>query len=456
MPTLNNASSHSVKRTFWRYALPSVLAMMVNGLYQVIDGMFVGHYIGYQGLAAINITFPLIGLLMGLGLMIGMGAGSLLSIFRGEGQKEQAQKTLDSAFYLLGLCALIASVFLFNFSPFFLIEQGGVGEVLRSAQQYINVFSYGSSLTIAAVALPMLVRNDNSPNVSTLLMVLGALLNIFLDYLFIGYFHWGLQGAAIATLISQAIVVLGALTYFFSDNAHIKLHINNAKFNLKLAKKSVQLGASSLIIFLYFSFIMAVHNHLLMQYGNEVHVAAFAIIGYIAILYYFFAEGISNGMQPPISYYFGAKKINNIKQTLNLALKITTYTGIATYIALFLWPEQVIQLFISDDNTLQAITKNGLQLHLFGLALDGFLFVVAMFYVAINNSSKAMMVSASNMFVQLPFLYFLPAWLGVDGVWLSVPLSNILLTLIIAPILYRDIKQLNNNAKIPIQQYIAI
>lgn len=143
-----------------------------------------------------------------------------------------------------------------------------------------------------------------------------------------------------------------------------------------------------------------------MQYGNEMHVAAFAIIGYIATLYYFFAEGLTSGMQPPNSYYFGAKQLTKIKQTLNFALKITFYSDIATVIFMFLWPEQVVQLFIKNDTALQQTTQSAMQLHLFTLFLDGFLFVVAMFYVAINNSTKAIMLSASNMLVQLPFLYF--------------------------------------------------
>ncbi|PKG38497.1 MATE family efflux transporter [Psychromonas sp. Urea-02u-13] len=450
MHTLNNTSLHSVKRTFWRYAIPSVVAMMVNGLYQIVDGMFVGHYIGYQGLAAINVSFPLLGLLMGLGLMIGLGAGSLLSIFRGEGKSEQAQKTLSSAFYLLLLFSLFASAFLLFLAQPLLIAQGASGDVFVLAEQYIHWFSYGAILTIAASALPMLVRNDSSPNVATLLMVFGALLNIILDYIFIAHFDWGLQGAAIATLISQAMVMMGSLVYFFSAQAQIKLNLSNFKFDINLAKQSITLGTSSLIIFLYFSFIMAVHNHLLMQYGNELHVAAFAIIGYIAALYYFFAEGLASGMQPPISYYFGAKQIPQIKLTLSFTLKITLYSGFATAIGIFLWPEQVIQLFIQEDLALQAITENGLRLHLFALALDGFLFVVAMFYVAINNSTKAIMISASNMLVQLPFLYFLPNWLGINGVWLSVPLSNVLLTVIIAPILYRDIKGLNGKTIEPL------
>ena len=456
MQTLNQTSPHSVKRTFWRYALPSVVAMMVNGLYQIIDGIFVGHYIGYQGLAAVNISFPLLGLLIGLGLTVGMGAGSLLSIFRGEGENIKAQQTLSSALYLLFFFAIIASTFLFFLTQPLLTAQGATGDVLTLAKEYMHFFSYGAILTIAASALPMLVRNDNSPNIATFLMVLGALFNIALDYLFIAQFSWGLQGAAIATLISQAIVVLGSLFYFFSQHAQIKLKVRETKFSFKIALRSVNLGTSSLIIFLYFSFIMALHNNLLMLYGNEVHVAAFAIIGYIAALYYYFAEGLASGMQPPISYYFGAGQVSKIKQTLSFALKITLYSGIATVTFLFLWPQQIVQLFIENDEVLQQITQSAMQLHLFALFLDGFLFVVAMFYVAINNSKKAIIVSASNMLVQLPFLYFLPTWLGINGVWLSVPLSNVLLTLVVLPILYQDVKKLNHKNSEPVQGFTQL
>ncbi|EAS45259.1 MATE family efflux transporter [Photobacterium profundum] len=436
--TITIDSNESIARTFWRYAIPSIAAMVVNGLYQVIDGIFVGHYVGYEGLAGINIAWPIIGIIAGLGIMIGMGAGSLLSIYRGEGNNAKAQQTLSSSLWLIALFGALSMLLIHYFGTTLLTAQGAVGNTLNFSLDYINVFTWGAGFTIAAGALPMLIRNDDSPNFATGLMILGAVMNIILDYLFIGLFDLGLKGAAIATVISQLTVFIIGVGYFFSARSQIK--INKLTLNFSIASKAVTLGASSLFMFLYFSFIVALHNKLFMVYGSSIHVGAFAIIGYLGTMYYLIAEGIAGGMQPPVSYYFGSKQIDKIKATVMLALKIILISGVVSVALLNLYPETVISLFSKNDPLLLAETQNGLRLHLFALYLDGFIFLASVYFMAVNQGGKALAISIGNMLIQLPFLYFLPQWLGVDGIWLSVPISNIVLTLIVAPLLWRDIQ----------------
>lgn len=432
-------SNESIARTFWRYAIPSIAAMVVNGLYQVIDGIFIGHYVGYEGLAGINIAWPIIGILAGLGIMIGMGSGSLLSIYRGEGNHAKAHQTLSSSLWLIALFGALSMFLIHYFGTLLLTAQGAIGNTLNFSLDYINIFTWGAGFTIAAGALPMLIRNDNSPNFATGLMILGAVMNIILDYLFIGLFDLSLKGAAIATVISQLTVFIIGVGYFFSARSQVQ--IKNLTFNLTIASKAVTLGASSLFMFLYFSFIAALHNKLFMEYGSSVHVGAFAIVGLLATMYYLIAEGIAGGMQPPVSYYFGSKQIDKIKATVMLAFKIILISGVVSVVLLNIYPETAISLFSKNDPLLLAETQNGLRLHLFALFLDGFIFLASVYFMAVDQGGKALAISIGNMLIQLPFLYFLPQWLGVDGIWLSVPISNIVLTLIVAPLLWRDIQR---------------
>ncbi|MEH6452595.1 MAG: MATE family efflux transporter [Psychromonas sp.] len=455
MDNTNIQSNRTVKATFWRYAVPSIIAMMVTGLYQVVDGIFVGHYVGAEGLAAINISLPVIGSLMGLGLMIGMGSGSMLSIFRGENKLQQAQKAIINSLWLILIFALLASVILFFFNNQLITLQGAKDNVFEYAQSYINIFIYGSVLTIGATALPMLVRNNNSPYLATILMVLGAVLNIVLDYILLAIFELGLQGAAIATVISQALIMTLALIYFFSSKAPIKLNLFALVPDYNIAKQSVLLGLSSLFMYLYFSFIIAMHNKLFMQYGTALDVAAFAIIGYLATLYYLFSEGVANGLQPPVSYYFGTKEYQKIQQTVKFAMKIVVFTGFAAYLFLTQYSDLVIGLFISNDSELLQATTNGMRLHLFGMALDGFIFVSSVYFMAVGQGNKALAISIANMAVQIPFLWLLPQWLGINGVWLSAPISNVLLTLVIAPFLYIEIKKLSHKNPLNDEQTLA-
>ncbi|ELR66670.1 Multi antimicrobial extrusion protein [Photobacterium marinum] len=432
--------SNSTSRTFWRYAIPSVAAMLVNGLYQVIDGIFVGHYIGFEGLAGINIAWPVIGLVAGLGILVGMGSGSLISIYRGEGKNNQAQQTLSTGFGVIILAGLMVMMLLAMLAPTLLIAQGATGTTLQMGSAYISVFTWGAIFTIAAGALPMLIRNDNSPNFSTALLMLGAVINIVLDYLFIAHMNMGLKGAAIATVISQSIITIIAVGYFFSAKSELRLCLGKLTFSSSLAARSIELGTSSLFMYCYFSFILAIHNKLFMTYGSPVHVGAFAIVGYLMTMHYLLSEGIASGMQPPVSYYFGAGQKEKIRATLLLAIKVVVISGIAAVVFLNLYPETLISLFSNGDPQLAAETENGLRLHLFSMFLDGFIALSSVYFMAVNQGGKALAISAGNMLVQLPFLYLLPQWIGVDGIWLSVPLSNIVLFLFVAPLIWRELQ----------------
>ncbi|MGF1728865.1 MATE family efflux transporter [Photobacterium kasasachensis] len=436
-------TDNSVNRTFWRYAIPSVVAMLVNGLYQVIDGIFVGHYIGFEGLAGINMAWPIIGVIVGLGLLVGMGSGSLISIYRGEGATDKARRTLTTGLGLILIAGVLMMALVSAFGPAMLIAQGAVGETLELGIEYIDIFSWGAIFTIAAGAMPMLIRNDDSPNFSTILMVIGALINIALDYLFIGRFGWGLEGAAIATIFSQVTVFVVAIGYYFSPFSQLRLSLGKLRFSPRLAAKSIGLGTSSLFMYAYFSFVIALHNRLFMEYGSSVHVGAFAIVGYLMTMYYLLAEGVAGGMQPPVSYYFGSGQMNKIKATLTLAIKVVLLTGISAVILLNLYPETMIGLFTSDDPVLISETTNGLRLHLFSMFLDGFIALASVYFMAVNQGGKALAISVGNMLIQLPFLYLLPQWLGIDGVWLSVPVSNVVLFTIVAPMVWKDIQGKN-------------
>lgn len=439
------AKNESVSQVFWRFVIPSVTAMLINGLYQVIDGIFVGHYVGYSGLAGINMAWPIIATIMGFGIMIGMGAGSKISIFRGEKKPHQAALVLQTAISLLGVFSLLAMVFLSYWGSELLILQGATGDSLFHGNEYIRVFVFTAPMAIAVSALPMLVRNDNSPKISTALTILGAILNIGLDYLYLGVLNQGLAGAAVATALSQGAVCLLALVYFASPYAQIRL--SRLALNLQLATDICRLGFSSLLMFAYFSVVIALHNHLLMVYGGAIEVGAYAVIGYIATLYYLFAEGVTTGMQPPVSYDFGEQRFRRVKKTVYLAAKVVILSGVLVVIVLNLFPEFFITWFTGPDEALLTSTVKGMRLHLAALFLDGFLFLCSVYFMAVNKGGRALFVSVGNIAILPPFLYILPQWMGINGVWIAVPLSNLVLSLIVAPLLWKDLKKLSRTPR---------
>ncbi|WP_051303185.1 MATE family efflux transporter [Psychromonas aquimarina] len=432
-------SDKAITRLFWRYAVPSVAAMLVNGLYQIIDGIFVGHYVGYQGLAAINMAWPIVFVVSGLGLMVGMGGGTLISIKRGQGDNNSGSQALTAAFILMFLLGIISYTVLSLFGASLLQVQGAVDITFELGLQYVTVLAQYSLITIGASSLPMLIRNDQSPNIATGLLVSGAVINIVLDYLFIGVLDWQLQGAAAATVAAQLIVCIGALIYFCSSRSALRVRRGGLKFNPKLIWRIITLGASCLVMYLYTSFIVALHNRLFMHYGTPLTVGAFAIVGYLMTLYYLLAEGLAEGMQPPVSYYHGAEQYQNIKRIVLLAVKVVVASGLVWLLVLNLFPDVLISLFNKSNAALTNETITGIRLHLFAMCLDGFIVLASVYFMAVGKGVKALTISVSNMLIQLPFLYFLPQWLGVSGVWLALPLSNIALFIIVAPLVWQDV-----------------
>jgi len=453
-------SDRSIQRTFWRYAIPSIAAMLVSGLYQIIDGMFIGHYLGYQGLAGINVAWPIIYVIAGVGLMIGMGAGSLISGSRGRSSTSQrgsieagnADKGVAKILYTaMGLSigfGAILSYLLFLNGTDLLLAQGAEDQALVLAQQYISPFVWTAVITILASALPMLVRNDESPNIATALMVTGACMNIVLDYLLIVQFDMGLKGAALATVSAQLSVCVGGFAYFLSTKTQLKLSEYRPSFHTKLAGRILLLGSSSFVMYIYTSFVFALHNRLFMEYGTSLTVAAFTIVGYLMVLYYFIAEGIGEGMQPPVSFFLGATQPHNIKKMVLLAATVSLTIGISWTAILNLFPETMIGLFNSDDPELIRETITGIHLHLFGMFLDGLVVLAIMYFMAVDQGGKSLAISLGNMLIQLPFLYILPKWLGIYGVWIAMPLSNVVMFIIVAPMVWRHMNAATSHKQI--------
>ncbi|MBY7828968.1 MATE family efflux transporter [Vibrio fluvialis] len=436
----------SIYRQFLRYAIPTVAAMLVNGLYQVVDGIFIGHYVGAEGLAGINVAWPVIGTILGMGMLVGVGTGALASIKQGEKDLHSAKRILATGLLTLVMLAPVVATILWFFADDFLRWQGAQGRTFELGMQYLQILIIGCVFTLGSIAMPFLLRNDDSPNLATLLMVVGALCNIVLDYVLIAWLQWELTGAAIATAISQLIVTGLGFSYFFSKRAKLRLTRACLSMEWRYLPKIFAIGISSFFMYAYGSTMVALHNSLIIQYGNAVMVGAYAILGYIVTVYYLTVEGIANGMQPLASFNHGARQYDNIRRLLKVAMSIAVLGGVVFVLMINLFPEQVIGIFNSNDPRLMEGAVFALKLHMFALFLDGFLVVSAAYYQAINHGGKAMFVTVGNMMVQLPFLYILPKLYGITGVWIAFPLSNIALSCVVGVMLWRDVSRLGKTS----------
>ncbi|MEZ9256587.1 MATE family efflux transporter [Vibrio splendidus] len=436
--------SNSISRQFWRYTIPTVAAMLVNGLYQVVDGIFIGRYVGADGLAGINVAWPVIGSILGIGMLVGVGTGALVSIRQGEKDTKGAKQILATGLTLLLAITPMVSGLLFLFADDFLLWQGAEGRVYELGLQYLHILIGASVFTLGSIAMPFLLRNDDSPNLATILMIVGAVINIVLDYLFIAQLGWELKGAALATAIAQFVVTGLGLAYFFSRRANLRLRWNELRLKFSVIPEIFAIGTSSFFMYAYGSMMVALHNALFSQYGDQLMIGAYAILGYIVTVYYLTAEGIANGMQPLVSYNHGARNQANIRKLLKIAMVSSVLIGVAFVLLLNAFPREFVSVFSSDEPQLVEYTVLGIRLHMFALALDGFLVVAGAYYQAVNKGSKAMFVTIGNMLIQLPFLYIMPKLYGVPGIWIAYPLSNIALSVVVMIMLYKDVKKLDD------------
>lgn len=442
----------SIYKQFWKYTIPTVAAMLVNGLYQVVDGIFIGRYVGADGLAGINVAWPVIGSILGLGMLVGVGTGALVSIRQGEGDNAGAKQILTTGLLLLVALMPLVAGGLYLYADDFLRWQGAEGRVYELGLQYLHILIGASVFTLGSIAMPFLLRNDDSPNLATLLMVVGAVVNIVMDYLMIALWGWELKGAAIATAIAQAVVTLLGLAYFFSSRANLRLKVSELKLKLNVVPKIFAIGTSSFFMYAYGSMMVALHNSLFTQYGDVLIIGAYAILGYIVTVYYLTVEGIANGMQPLVSYNHGARNQDNIKKLLKVAMSTSIAIGVGFVLVLNLFPREFVSVFNSSDTQLIENTVLGIRLHMFAMFLDGFLVVTGAYYQAINKGSKAMFVTVGNMLIQLPFLYVMPKLFGVPGIWIAYPLSNIALSVVVMMILLKDLRRYQPSA---VQQAIV-
>ncbi|PFG55430.1 putative MATE family efflux protein [Vibrio sp. ES.051] len=431
-----------IYRQFWRYTIPTVAAMLVNGLYQVVDGIFIGRYVGADGLAGINVAWPIIGSILGIGMMVGVGTGALAAIKQGEQDKVGAKRVLATGLLLLTALMPIVATILFCFSDEFIRWQGAEGHVYELALQYLHILIVACVFTLGSIAVPFLLRNDDNPNLATILMVIGAVLNIVLDFVFIAWLGWELTGAAIATALAQLVVTVLGVGYFFTSKAKLRLSIKDLTIKLAVVPKILAIGTSSFFMYAYGSVMVALHNALFAQYGSTVLIGAYAILGYIVTVYYLIAEGIANGMQPLVSFNHGARNQENIRKLLQIAMGTSVLGGVVFVIFMNIFPYELVSVFNNADQQLIKSTVMGIRLHMFALFLDGFLVVAAAYYQSVNKGSKAMFVTLGNMLVQLPFLFIMPKIFGVTGIWLAFPLSNIALSLVVVSMLWRDVKKL--------------
>lgn len=419
-----------LSRLFWRYVTPTVAAMLITGIYVTIDGIFVGHVLGQDGMAGLMLAYPICAVLYAVGALIGMGASSLVSFYLGQGNPAKARHIVGNSLVMVLLASALLSFIGIRYGEPMLAWMGAEGEIFTAGLSYLQAYAWLGVFAVLSMAFSSLLRNDGRPGFVTLIMVVGGLLNVLLDYLLMVVFPFGLAGVATATMLSQAVTGLACLWHFFTPRSQLRISWDTLRPDLRLVGETVRLGVSSFLMYLYLSVVLALHNKALLAVGTSLHVAAYGVISYTEAFFYLVFEGIAMGIQPIASFNAGAGHWRRVLRIRNLALGVTLGIALCAMFPLYLWPEAAVYLFAGDNATLLPVASLGIWLYFWGLPMEGLLLVGATYFQAINRARIASLLTGGKLVLIGGFLWGFSTLWGVPGVWLALPTCSSLLVLV--------------------------
>lgn len=437
----------SIAGLLWRFSLPAVVGMLVHSLYNVVDRVFIGRSVGSVGIAGISVAFPMMIVLMAFGMLIGIGATSLISIRLGQQRKEEAEKVMGNAFVLFIVVSAVLTILGLAFTTPILLMFGASAEVLPYSREYLQIILLGTIFQCIGFGMNNFIRGEGNPNTAMSTMLIGGVLNMALDPVFIFWLDMGIRGAAIATVISQAVSSALVLWYFLGGRSLLKIRIGSFCLEKRIVLGIMAIGSAPFAMQLASSVIISLFNHQLRIYGGTTALSAMGIIFSILMLVLMPVVGISQGAQPIIGYNYGAGNFERVIKTIRLATLVATGVTLGGFIIAMLFPTRIISLFSRNDAELIAMGGHALRLFFIMLPVIGFQIVGANYFQAAGKARQAILLNLSRqVFLLIPALLILPGFLGLNGVWLAGPVSDLGASLLTGTCLLWEIQYLKKKA----------
>ena len=446
----NDFRNKKINSLFWQYALPAVIGTIVNTLYNIIDGIFIGHWIGREALSAAGLILPVMNFAAGIGMLVGIGSASRISIFLGRGENDQAEKVAGTSFMLTALLSgLTLSLLLYFVDP--VLRFVGSSPVNHTyAREFLEVFLPGSIFLTLTFNYNNMMRASGYPFKAMVTMFVSVIANIILAPIFIIGLGWGMRGAALATTLSMLISFLFVMQHFISKNSNIKLYLRNFRLNLKIVKAILSIGMSPFAMQIAASVVVVFINWQLNHYAPLAHessddaIAAYSNANRLITLIIMIVIGINQGMQPIIGYNYGSKNYARVKATFFYAVKVATVVTSIGFVLGFFIPDTLVKAFSSEQD-LVSLSAIALRYTTLSFAFVGFQMVTTSFFQCIGMAKISILLSLSRqILILLPALYILPLFFGFDGVWAASPTADLLSTGTAYIVLYCYFKSIRN------------
>ena len=453
----NNLGTEPINKLLSQFAIPSIIAMLVSALYNIVDQFFIGRSIGELGNAATNITFPLTTSCIALALLLGIGAASAFNLTLGEGKREKALYYVGNSAFLLFISGLVLCIIVQLFLEPMLVFFGSPANVLGYAKSYTRITAIGFPFLIFSTGGGHLIRADGSPKYSMLCNLSGAIINIILDPILIFGFNMGMVGAGLATIVGQIFGASLALRYLFKYKTG-KIQRKHLIPKWEFVSKIVSLGAAPCFNQLAMMIVQIVMNKSLTYYGalsvygESIPLACAGIITKLNQIYMSIVIGLSQGLQPIVSFNYGAKKYDRVKKAYSTAIKYGVIVSVIAFLVFQFLPRQIVSIFGSGSEIYYAFAIKYFRIFLLFTFLNCFQPISSNFFTAIGKSKKGIFLSLTRQILfLLPLIVILPIFVGIDGIMYSGPIADFIAGVVSITMIYFEFKGMGKSKDLGIK-----
>ena len=424
-----NLLKDNVVKLYFKYFFPTMCAALSTSVYILFDTIFIGQGVGSKGLTALNISLPIYSIYFGTGLLIGIGGSTLMSIEKGRGRLGRANKIFTLSFILGLILAIIYCIIGFVFLEEIALILGATKEIMPFVKEYMVVVVIGTIPFVMGSVMAPFIRADKAPKKAMFAVIFSGFLNIILDYIFVFPLDMGMRGAAIATVFSYTISCLILLTHLLSKNN--TLRFKKEFYKLSYITRIFKCGLPSLFIEVSLGFVIFIFNIQILKIIGDDGVTAYSIISNTGIIAVALFNGISQTIQPLISINMGANLKERANKLRSLGLSTALVIGVAFFILCIVFPESIVKIFVKPTNTVLAIAINSIRIYSTAFIIMGINMVSGAYFQSMELAKESFIIAFCRglLFVSI-CVFVLPLFIGINGVWLSVPIGE-LLTLIV-------------------------
>ena len=431
-----------VGKLLLQYALPAIIAMTASSLYNIIDRVFIGQVVGPMAISGLAITFPFMNLSAAFGAAVGVGASTAISVKLGQRDYQTALKLLGNTVTLNLLVGLVFAIVCLSFLDPILLFFGASMQTISYARDFMQVILAGNIITHMYFGMNAVLRAAGKPRHAMYSTIFTVVMNVLLDVVFIFWWGWGIRGAALATVISQSLALVYQMI-LLTDKSEI-LHMKRGTYRLKadLVKNIVGIGISPFLMNVCACIVVIFMNRQFVKYGGDLSVGSYGIANAIGTMFVMFVMGLNQGVQPIAGYNYGSRQTGRLMHVLRLAVIVATcIMTVGWLIAMFL-PGYCARLFTTDDTLIQLSVK-AIRINMLVFPVVGFQMVVSNFFQCVGKVKISIFLSLSRQLLfLLPLLAVLPTIFGVDGVWYSLPVSDLTAAIVAATIMHVFLKKI--------------